>query len=98
MIDFLNLFAHVVVSPFKTRPQLEAEIVLLRHQLNVLRRRVCCCSSRSTGWPTKVSASAGSTPRPVGILGLVERVLSLERSLPAAGVSGMPTSSLVRLS
>ena len=40
MIDFLSLVLHVVVSPFKTRAQLEAEIVLLRHQLNVLRRRV----------------------------------------------------------
>jgi transposase InsO family protein len=40
MIDFLKLFVHVLVSPFKTRAQLEAEIVLLRHQLNVLRRRV----------------------------------------------------------
>ena len=40
MIEFLKLFVHVVVSPFKTRAQLEAEIVVLRHQLNVLRRRV----------------------------------------------------------
>ena len=40
MIDFLKLFVHVLVSPFKTQAQLEAEIVLLRHQLNVLRRRV----------------------------------------------------------
>jgi len=40
MIDFLSLVLHVVVSPFKTQAQLEAEIVLLRHQLNVLRRRV----------------------------------------------------------
>ena len=40
MMDFLKLFVHVLVSPFKTRAQLEAEIVLLRHQLNVLRRRV----------------------------------------------------------
>jgi hypothetical protein len=29
-----------VVSPFKTKARLEAEIILLRHQLNVLRRRV----------------------------------------------------------
>jgi putative transposase len=29
-----------VVSPFKTRARLEAEIIMLRHQLNVLRRRV----------------------------------------------------------
>ena len=40
MIEFLKLFVHVLTSPFKTRAQLEAEIVLLRHQLNVLRRRV----------------------------------------------------------
>jgi hypothetical protein len=40
MIDFLKLFAHILVSPFKTQARLEAEIVLLRHQLNVLRRRV----------------------------------------------------------
>jgi transposase InsO family protein len=40
MIGFLILFFHVVVSPFKTQARLEAEIVLLRHQLNVLRQRV----------------------------------------------------------
>jgi hypothetical protein len=40
MIAFLSLVLHVVVSPFKTQARLEAEIVLLRHQLNVLRRRV----------------------------------------------------------
>jgi putative transposase len=40
MIAFLSLFFHVLVSPLKTRMQLEAEIVLLRHQLNVLHRRV----------------------------------------------------------
>ena len=32
MIAFLILFLHVLVSPFKTQAQLEAEIVLLRHQ------------------------------------------------------------------
>src|SRR6266481_1209080 len=40
MIAFLILVLHVLVSPFKARAQLEAEIVVLRHQLNVLRRRV----------------------------------------------------------
>jgi hypothetical protein len=40
MIAFLILFLHVLISPFKARAQLEAEIVVLRHQLNVLRRRV----------------------------------------------------------
>jgi transposase InsO family protein len=40
MIAFLSLFLHVLISPFKTQARLEAEIVLLRHQLNVLRRRI----------------------------------------------------------
>src|SRR3979411_1587411 len=39
MIAFLILFLPVLVSPFKTRARLEAEIALLRHQLNVLRRQ-----------------------------------------------------------
>src|SRR4029077_19562879 len=40
MIGFLILFFHVLISPFKTQARLEAEIVLLRHQLSVLRQRV----------------------------------------------------------
>lgn len=36
----LELFVHVLVSLFKTQAPLEAEIVILRHQLNLLRRRV----------------------------------------------------------
>jgi hypothetical protein len=40
MIAFLSLLLHVVVSPFRTKARLEAEIILLRHQLSVLRRRV----------------------------------------------------------
>src|SRR5258708_9709267 len=40
MIALLNLFVHILVSPFKTQARLEAEIVLLRHELNLLRRRV----------------------------------------------------------
>jgi hypothetical protein len=40
MIGFLILLVHVLVSPFKTQARLEAEIVLLRHQLGVLRQRV----------------------------------------------------------
>jgi hypothetical protein len=47
MIEFLSLLAHILVSPFKTRARLEAEIILLRHQLNVLRRRV----PGGTAWP-----------------------------------------------
>src|SRR5512146_645093 len=40
MIGFLILLFHVLISPFKTQARLEAEIVLLRHQLGVLRQRV----------------------------------------------------------
>jgi hypothetical protein len=40
MIAFLSLLLHVVVSPFRMKARLEAEIILLRHQLNVLRRRI----------------------------------------------------------
>jgi transposase InsO family protein len=39
MVSFLGLFLHVLVSPFRSRASLEAEIVFLRHQLNVLRRQ-----------------------------------------------------------
>jgi transposase InsO family protein len=39
MIAFLSLFLHILVSPFKTQARLEAEILVLRHQLNVLRRQ-----------------------------------------------------------
>ena len=40
MIEFLSLFVHILMSPFRTQARLEAEIVMLRHQLNVLRRRI----------------------------------------------------------
>ena len=40
MIAFLSLVLYVVFSPFKTKATLEAEVIMLRHQLNVLRRRV----------------------------------------------------------
>ena len=40
MITFLSLIRHVLVSPFKTQARLEAESVMLRHQMNVLSRRV----------------------------------------------------------
>ena len=39
MLDFLKLIVHVLASPFKSQARLEAEIVVLRQQLMVLRRR-----------------------------------------------------------
>jgi hypothetical protein len=40
MIQLLGLLLHIVISPFKAKARLEAEIIMLRHQLNVLRRRI----------------------------------------------------------
>jgi hypothetical protein len=34
MLDFLKLLGHVLAAPFRTQAQLEAELTLLRHQLN----------------------------------------------------------------
>lgn len=38
MLALLILVFHVVVSPLKTKARLEAEIIMQRHQLNVLHR------------------------------------------------------------
>src|SRR5262245_48254162 len=40
MIEFLRLILHIIASFFKPRTKLVAEILVLRQQLNVLRRRV----------------------------------------------------------
>jgi hypothetical protein len=40
MVDALKLLAWFVGSLFRSSRRLEAEIVILRHQLNVLRRRM----------------------------------------------------------
>ena len=40
MVSFLGLLLHVLASPFRSQARLEAEIVFLRHQLNLLRRRL----------------------------------------------------------
>src|SRR5262245_49370 len=40
MIEFLRLILHIIASFFKPRTKLVAEILILRQQLNVLRRQV----------------------------------------------------------
>ena len=40
MIDFLRLLVCALTRLFRSRARLEAEILVLRHQLNVLRRKV----------------------------------------------------------
>src|ERR1700757_119960 len=39
MLEFLRLPIHALGAPLRTGAQLEAEITMLRHQLNVLRRQ-----------------------------------------------------------
>jgi hypothetical protein len=38
MLDILRLFLHALAAPLRTQAQLEAEIAMLRHWLNVIRR------------------------------------------------------------
>jgi hypothetical protein len=40
MIELLQLILHILALLFKSRARLEAEILVLRQQLNVLRRQV----------------------------------------------------------
>jgi hypothetical protein len=58
MIGFLELFVHILVSPLRTQARMEGEIVLLWHQLNVLRQRLRRCFRRTyvarIGWMTGV--------------------------------------------
>ena len=39
MLDFLRLFIHALAALLRTQALLKAEIAMLRHQLNVLRRQ-----------------------------------------------------------
>ena len=39
MIDFLRFLAYALTRIFRSRARLEVEILVLRHQLNVLRRK-----------------------------------------------------------
>ena len=39
MIDFLILLAYALTRGFRSRARLEAEILILRHQLNILQRK-----------------------------------------------------------
>ena len=65
MIGFLILLLHVLVSPFKTQARLEAEIVLLRHQLSVLRQRVPSRPEADAGGPTALRLAL--SPVSVGV-------------------------------
>src|SRR4030095_10924477 len=65
MIAFLILVLHVVVAPLKTKARLEAEIIMLRHQLNVLRRRVP--SKPEVGSNRSTALRLALSPVPIGV-------------------------------
>jgi len=50
MVSFISLLLHVLAAPFRSQARLEAEIVFLRHQLNLLRRQLPPTRSRPTPW------------------------------------------------
>ena len=58
MLEFLRLFARLLASPLRTQAQREAEIIVLRHQLNVLRRQAP--TPRLTAAADPAAASFGS--------------------------------------
>jgi hypothetical protein len=62
MIGLLILLVYVLVSPFKTQARLEAEIVLLRHQLSALRQRGWCSRPSSRGRHHRPAALRRSGP------------------------------------
>ena len=72
-------------SPFKTRARLEAEIVLLRHQLNVLRRRV----------PSKPKLTVADRLLFVWLYRLFPSVLDavtiIQPETSSDGIGGLPT-------
>ena len=57
MIAFLILVLHVVVAPLKTKARLEAEIIMLRHQLT------CCADAlaRSRDWRSLIDCSSSGS-------------------------------------
>jgi hypothetical protein len=99
MISLLSLFLHVLVSSFKTQARLEAEIVVLRHQLNVLRRRV----------PSKPKLAVADRllfvwlyrlfPAVLGAIAIIqpETVIRWHRILMAGASSGQKTSMRPRM-
>jgi len=65
MASFLGLLLHALASPFKSQARLEAEIVFLRHQLNLLRLWLLKnLSRRSTAFQSDIRPLPYSGPRP----------------------------------
>jgi len=103
MIALLILFIHVVMSPLKAKARLEAEIIVLRHQLNILHRRVSpeaeVCSKRPTALRLALSAVSVGVERgqnyptghrrPVASVGF-STVLALEVALSGRSADDTP--------
>ena len=67
MIAIGLLFIRMLCDCFRPRQQLEAEILVLRHQLNVLRQRVprrphLCWADRAYSFGSIIAALASLTP------------------------------------
>jgi hypothetical protein len=64
MAWFLGLLPHALASPFKSQVRLEAEIVFLRHQLNLLWRRLPAKPRLTTEGQGKAAAQPLQHPKP----------------------------------
>jgi hypothetical protein len=78
MIAFLGLLLHVLASPFRSQASLEAEIVFLRHQLNVLRRQA----------PARIGTTAKSSGINIILGELRNLLLEAERGQPLWNLAG----------
>src|SRR6266849_4810735 len=101
MFALLCFVLAVLASPFKSKSRLEAENVVLRHQLNVLRRRVrgrgLADEQRSVVFrpalsmvPISPAGAHGRPPRDSGTLAShrLSSVLALEVTLAARAAAG----------
>jgi len=75
MVSFLGLLLHVLAAPFKSQARLEAEIVFLRHQLNLLRLWLLKnLSRRSTAFQSDIR-DRPTAPRSPWQNGYIERLI-----------------------
>src|SRR6266853_2386471 len=74
MIEFLRLILHIMASFFKPRTKLVAEILVLRQQLNVLRRQVSKLPQLSnTGDKPTAPRSPWQNPYVERLIGTIRR-------------------------
>jgi hypothetical protein len=84
MIDFLRLLARALTGLFRSRARLEVEILVLRHQLNVLRRKA----------PERVAFNCIDRLVFAGLYRLAPSVLDALKILKPETVAARPPSRL----